>query len=239
MRRHEEFIRTSLTSVVEVAASASRSIPISIASNPICDYIFQSIFLRMTGFQEQKMKCLCWEMATDDFNFRRYYLQNNSSYGEMSTYESKKGVYQELVKLIKMHDSKFDIRACVDTTNIVNETKTFLLKVFENSSLGSWNTRDLNNFSVVYDKEVKPCYLATDDNQLLSGVLFNIYDKSYDHRNRCAHNVLSYQQNLPTLRQLADKDYRFENYYIRFAILLLIDKVFISLFDTYERLMVR
>ena len=31
----------------------------------------QSIFMKMTGAQEQKMKCICWEIATIDFDLRR------------------------------------------------------------------------------------------------------------------------------------------------------------------------
>ncbi len=63
--------------------------------------------------------------------------------------------------------------------------------------------------------------------------LNDIYSILYKHRNRCAHNTQSYQQNLPTLKTLANEDYQYENYFVRFAILILIDKVFIELYKKY------
>lgn len=239
MRRHDRFIRTELSTVVTEAVNASRCIPVSIAASPVCDYIFQSLFLRMTGFQEQKMKCLCWEMATDNYEFRRDYLRQNQEYGEMSTLDSKKKVYQKLLNLIKQLHPAFELSTGINRDDIITDTKQFLLTSFKTSPLSQWNLREANDFSSIYDKDVKSEYIAHDDNTLLSGNLENIYSKMYDHRNRCAHNVLSYQQNLPSLSLLSDKSHRFDNYYLRFAVLLLIDKVFISMFETYEDLLVR
>jgi hypothetical protein len=34
----------------------------------------QSIFIKMTGFQEQKLKCIVWELATDDYEYRYHKL---------------------------------------------------------------------------------------------------------------------------------------------------------------------
>lgn len=59
------------------------------------------------------------------------------------------------------------------------------------------------------------------------------YELLYNHRNRCAHNTQSYQQNLPTLEILQNKNYIYENYFIRFAVLILIDQIFILLYDKY------
>lgn len=66
-----------------------------------------------------------------------------------------------------------------------------------------------------------------------SNNLFDAYDKLYRHRNRCAHNLLSYQHHLPTLRILADPQYKYENYFIRFYVIALIDRIFVDLWEKY------
>ena len=45
----------------------------------------------------------------------------------------------------------------------------------------------------------------------------------YKHRNRCAHNTLSYQVNKPDLNTLADAEYEYHSYFFRFSILVLMD----------------
>ncbi len=63
--------------------------------------------------------------------------------------------------------------------------------------------------------------------------LKDIFDIAIRHRNRCAHNISSYQQNLPALEELQKEEYVLENYLVRFAIFLIIDKVFVALFRKY------
>lgn len=53
------------------------------------------------------------------------------------------------------------------------------------------------------------------------------------HRHRCAHNLTSYQQNLPTFDTISENNYRYYNYFFRFAILILIDEIFIRIYDEY------
>lgn len=62
-----------------------------------------------------------------------------------------------------------------------------------------------------------------------------MYSCLYLHRNRCAHNLTSYQQNRPSLEILSSIESVYENYYIRFALLIIIDKIMISLYSTFQR----
>ena len=55
----------------------------------------------------------------------------------------------------------------------------------------------------------------------------------YRHRNRCAHNLSSFQNNLPTLKTLVGEDFVYDNYYYRFSMLLLIDEIFMRLYKAY------
>ena len=109
MRKQTDFILSPITDILKDAVSASAGIGNGIETFPLCDYIMQSVFLKMTGFQEQKMKCICWEMATVDYDYRRALLANDDKLGECSSYEDKNKIYKRLVAQIKNHDPKFDI----------------------------------------------------------------------------------------------------------------------------------
>ena len=55
----------------------------------------------------------------------------------------------------------------------------------------------------------------------------------YKHRNRCAHNLSSFQNNLPTLKTLVGAESVYDNYYYRFSFLLLLDDIFMRLYKAY------
>ena len=59
------------------------------------------------------------------------------------------------------------------------------------------------------------------------------YSVLYNERNRIAHNTLSYQQNLPDFNVLRDEAKYSRNYFVWFAILLLIDNIFIEIYKKY------
>ena len=215
--------------LMEDAVNASLGITGGICSYAICDYIFQSLFLKMTGFSEQKAKCICWELATEDYEFRRDYLRSISSYGEMSDITSRNRVYNDIVGMLKKSDSSFTPAQVLDKNGMLEEVKQTMTEIFSGSLLIHSNHRHYMEFVENYDKIFKSDYFAKEES-LLEGNLIKAYKALYDHRNRCAHNLLSYQQNLPTLKKLADDKYQYENYYIRFALLLLMDKIYIGLF---------
>ena len=58
----------------------------------------------------------------------------------------------------------------------------------------------------------------------------------YKHRNCCAHNTLSYQSNKPDLEFIASEDYDYCNYFFRYSIMVVIDEIFVKLFEEYQRL---
>lgn len=233
MSKHKDFILTNYTGVIENTVHASKGISMSIGSYGICDYVFQTLFLRLTGASEQKMKCICWELGTEDFEFRREYLENNTKYGEMSSYDSKKYVYHSLIKTILKGDDSFDVDSYIDKATILQEVKDFVVNAFKDTALCSWNIRDYNNFEEIYDRLFLPEFIAKNEKELFSGNLQNAYKKLYEHRNRCAHNFSSFQHNLPTLKELASDEYKYENYYVRFALLMVMDSVFIELYKKF------
>lgn len=60
-----------------------------------------------------------------------------------------------------------------------------------------------------------------------------IYSKLYKQRNRIAHNSISYQHNLPTLKELEKELIYDRNYFSWFFCLILIDKIMIYLYEQF------
>lgn len=250
MSIHSNFIYTPLSDILEDAANATQCIGQSIDVFPLCDYIMQSIFMKMTGAQEQKMKCICWELATVDFEIR-YDLYNNWNLGECSALSAKNKIFVILLKAISKIKDDFNPNSAIDKNSILQATKDTLIKFHRNSNINSFSSREYQEFIKIFDTiEDKCIYQILDKNQLLFSkcdncsnhktctkqkMLDNMYSHMYAHRNRCAHNLMSYQQNLPSLKSLSSADYIYENYYIRFALLIIIDLIITELYRIFER----
>lgn len=67
--------------------------------------------------------------------------------------------------------------------------------------------------------------------------IYGIYRLLYLHSDRCDHNVMSYQDNLPPLWELRDsylqKHY---NIFLFIAVLVMIDEMIMKAYSEYERL---
>ncbi len=55
----------------------------------------------------------------------------------------------------------------------------------------------------------------------------------YRNRNRIAHNILSYQQNLPELDGLRNENDLSRNYFFWYTVLVSIDELFIGMYKKY------
>ncbi|MCL2246794.1 MAG: hypothetical protein FWC10_06750 [Lentimicrobiaceae bacterium] len=234
MKNNNDFILSSITDILKDVVSASAGIGSGIETYPLCDYIMQSVFLKMTGFQEQKMKCICWELATNDYEYR--YDFTKTPLGECSQYKDKYKVYQDLIEQIKKNKSDFDILA-LNKNDILTTTISEIQNNFSNTNLSIWAQNSFNEFINNNNIQVEDFIVLKNaqsaETKLFENSLKDKYDVLYKHRNSCAHNTKSYQQNLPTLKILADENYKYENYFVWFTILILIDKVFIELYKEY------
>lgn len=120
---HRTFITTPLLDVMQDGIAASASIKIGAESYPLGEYFYQTLFLRMTGAQEQKMKCICWEMATNDYAYR-YDLMHNRNYSECSNYSDKNGIYKDIIGLIKKLQPDFKAYQLWEDVEIEEATLT-------------------------------------------------------------------------------------------------------------------
>lgn len=237
IRIHTDFIRKPLLGILQDGIYACASIQTGIENYPLGEYFFQSLFLRMTGAQEQKLKCICWELATNDYEYRYEYL-NKSKHGECSSYSEKCCIYKDIICIIKKTQNTFAIN------DIWNDKKSIIRNLIEEivnhlqaSGIIYWKQNDFLEFIRNYNILFQENQIANNENCLLENKLHELYDKIvYNHRNRCAHNLASYQQNLPSLESLCDKNYVHHSYFNRFTLLIILDEIFIKLYEYYLNL---
>lgn len=222
---HTDFILSPISNLLREVVTASSGIGSGIETYPLCDYIMQAVFLKMTGFQEQKMKCITWEMATNDYEYRRVLLINEDRLGECSSYDSKNKIYKRIITQLINHNSKFEekekenedkelrnkifkeIEKEINKKQITKDTIEEIDDIFKNSNLAIWAQKSFIGFKNI-KTSINPEHFLNNRTNLFEDFLKNKYEILYKHRNRCAHNTSSYQQNLPTLKTLQNNNYK-------------------------------
>ena len=231
MHSHTTFILSPIKDILKDVVSACAGIGNGIETYPVCDYIMQSVFIKMTGFQEQKMKCICWEFANNDYDYRYDFTQQKL--GECSRYEDKSKIYADLIKQLNNLGIDFSGNLLPNKNLIVPEILEDIKVTFLGTNLSKSVEYDFLRFKDIL--AISPGHFANDKASLFSDkTLKDIYiNHLYRQRNRIAHNTPSYQQNLPTLKSLAIDDIKYENYFVYFSLLILIDTIFIELYKIY------
>lgn len=296
MQNNEQsiFILTPLTNILQDTVNACNGIGQGIETQSLGEYVLQTTFLKMTGASEQKLKCICWEMATRDYAYRYQYLKKN--YGECSSYADKNSIYKDLIDRILAIDSDFSVDSLFEDADISEKVDKLIEKkikeaqkkqetnknrvlntdeiqrleegirlqfnkngisdkdkscftrmvLFENiqdkledildsTLIERWEQNDYLDYISLW--KGLSCYSFAQGEMLLCKELHELYtDIVYVHRNRCAHNLLSYQNNLPTLKTLLNDNFVYDNYYFRFSILILLDEIFVRLYKAYMEL---
>lgn len=195
------------------------------------DYLFQSLLLRLTGFVEQKLKCICWDMATVDFEYRRRLLNNDDKLGEYSTLDAKSKIFTALKSLItRIEEIPFDINSYINKAQIAKSAQDEVKSIFYKTTFYYWAEREYKSFS--NNKSLfKANHFANEG--LFEECFANVYNKLYMTRNSIAHNTSSYQENIPSLKKFVLLDNVEDNYFTWFATLNLIDKIFTELYFVY------
>ncbi len=291
---HDRFILTPILNILRDTVNACAGIGNGIETQSLCEYVLQTTFLKMTGASEQKLKCICWEMATNDYEYRYKYLKKN--YGECSSFSDKNKIYKDLVGMISKLDPGFSVDYIFADIDVVSKEKEIVAEkikvaisnsekkkkrklteaeiqklkegmkryyaqkthdgeehnesvrviLFKNiqdkieylighSLVAQWEQHNYQNYKERWTLFSKYSYA---EGALLCQELQDLFDDCvYAHRNRCAHNLLSFQNDLPTLKTLTDESFVYDNYYFRFSILTLIDEVFVRLYKAYVNVM--
>lgn len=253
MNKQREFILSPMTDLVHQASGSIACLKGGIEAYPISEYVLQSLFLKLTGFQEQKMKCVCWELATLDYDYR-YHRILKGSIGECSNCGDKANVVADLNNAISKLNRDFRIDEFTQDLN-PGDLATELYSFYEQTGHMGWMDRAYRQFEpfawssmggdcmkikakdhlfgsceACKNKDACPVYrVGRKKDALLS--LFNT--AVYSHRNRCAHNLLSQQRNRPSFERLIAQEDLEENYFVRFFLLLMIDDVIVRMFSEW------
>lgn len=239
---HSEFIETPLLRILEEGIQACRPLGDGIQTEPMKEYFLSSLFLRMTGAQEQKLKCICWELATHDYEFRYKEVFGKSSFGEMSSKDDKQKLYKSLQDFIKKRVGEIK-EHCFLNRDEIEACRDQIVALLEDSpTLVSWLKPTLVSVcdgAYFLPREAEPKGRGNDKNKkdLLGEGFWSHYNEIvYNHRNRCAHNLTSYQRCYDSLDKMSDKNYPQHNYVYRFIFLILIDEIFMELYKEYRRI---
>lgn len=232
---HTDFIISDIFDVVDDAIMSTSSIGQNIAHYSLCEYLFQSVFLRLTGYQEQKLKCILWEIASDDLDFRYKYLSGSVKVNECSQLSDKNIVYNILKKTLEDKNHPFLFPDEIEINRQISEIKDNLISKLETSVFRKWLPREYSRF-IEFSSNIR---YKRDGYFTLKSIfggdnyLNEAFDKLYRHRNRCAHNLLSYQSNVPKLLDFTKDVDGSDNYFTRILLLCMIDNVFTRMFKFY------
>lgn len=238
MRQHESFILKPMSSLVEEAVLSVSGMTSMIDCYPLCRYIKDALMLQLTGFQEQKLKCIMWEMATDDLEFRyKYILQKNL--GECSNISDKQDIFKHIIRQIRKKEVGYKLPESIREKN-VNSIKDLMDKTFANTILKAGSEREFKDYQELANGLSNKSFGF--DEQLLYGKIGGLdsvkfyKEYLYSQRNRLAHNTSSYQENLPCFDQLADPNSKLHNYFLFYAYLMMMDGVFVEVFRKYMQI---
>ena len=243
MLDNNSFILSSIKDILQESANLSLINCKGIEAYPLQEYILQSTFLKMTGYSEQKLKCICWDIASIDYDFR-YQVYQHWSFGDCSSIDDKNNIFCSLIKKIQEYEPTFssnNIKTFLDTNVIIKNSFSFVKDCLKKSCIKHFAERDFHFFSNDggFFRQGKSVYIS--DKKILSNEsktdceLSFIYAKLYKQRNRCAHNLTSYQQNLPKTSYLLKKSDR-ENFFHYFTILVILDEIFTVLYKKLSSL---
>ena len=244
MLENKDFILSSINTILEESVAISKITCKGIETFPLQDYVLQSTFLKMTGYSEQKLKCICWDIASIDYDFR-YQVYQNWSFSECSNLSDKTKIYKKLVETIKEYDKSFNVETYI--RDLYDEPKKILKNNYEEcklllneSAIKYFDERQFNYFAndtETFKMNQDLCKYSNNKTFILNDKLKNIYEELYKQRNRCAHNLKSYQQNLPKITVLLKKK-ETSNYFYYFTILMLLDEIFTCLYKKLSELII-
>lgn len=230
------FILSDILNILEDSLNAFNSIPAALEFYPLAEYFLQSVFLKMTGYQEQKCKSILWNIASVDMD-ARYKMMSTSelNINEASKLVDKLKVYNQIIKSAQTLDIPLTLPDDKEKSAMISDVKDRMVTMLNTAVLGVWRPRDLKHFDN-FSKELmanSSQYITKDGIFQGDNMFKSAAENTWRHRNRCAHNLLSYQSNVPSLKEMIDDKYGANNYFSRMFVLALIDRALVELYSRF------
>jgi len=198
-------------------------------------------FINQRNYPENSI--ITADRGYESYNLIAHCIENNQKFVfRVKDISTRNGIMTSL----SLPDETFDITDAI-RDEILDDWKTSIQCVLENSLL-------VRNFKRSYD-EYKLLIITIDKSWIMQGTqlflnknnikaekrtatcglsLLEIFKEYvYKERNRCAHNTRSYQHNLPSIREMMSQGYKLQNYFLYMSIIILLDKIYIKLFEVY------
>lgn len=255
---HEDFILTSASKVLKDALYAMSILSPNIKTWPSKEYLLQALLLKLTGFQEQKLKCIRWELATDDYTYRYKHFSSTATirFSEGSSLDDKNSVFKDLrTALLEMEGTDSYDMFITTLSQSAYDAARIELQLLKSSSIYQLIARQCNDFEDLFnaylqpgcfcsgDKLLKDCSTCSKDpNKNTPGVIHcfltieSLMRKTWELRNKCAHNATSYQSNIHTLKTMSARGYLYDNYVTSIVLMLWTDSIFTGMFNRYIEL---
>lgn len=274
MTRHTPFILTPLSAIIKEAAGAIANLGVGIDSYPLRDYFLRSLFLKLSGAQEQKCKCICWDMATYDYEYR-YETYSHWTLGECSNLKDKNRILTDLLTALKNAVGEGELVSLVVKwrSDAIKCVSRQVDEFYQMCAPLGWPRHEFDEYERIFATFKPECLLtfrsgkggvwsllrpkceecparATKHNKSGCATLNDggaketridgwaaVFEECvYRYRNESAHNTLSYQINKPSLGMMASADYCYRNPYLRLALLLVVDEMFVSAYGLWLKL---
>lgn len=228
-----DFILAPLTGVLSEATEVLVVVNGGMYGYQLADWVMPTIFLRMTGAQEQKLKCICWDLGTLDLEGRNQ--RYGKKIGDMSCYDEKNHLCRDLILFLLRNKRGFDPVADIDREGLMKAAAEDVERICGESLLRDWFSDSYKVYEEVVPTFSKDKFVVWNTQkksykELFEGELRDAYESLYFHRIRCAHNSTSFQNNLPKFEVLSGSNAPYENYFVRFYLLILLDKLFVQLY---------
>jgi hypothetical protein len=226
---------------------------------PAIQYILDLTLLKMTGNLEQKLDTIKLHIAVYDPDVRFNTLRKGSRIS--SNIETISLIYSTLEQQVLLLNPNYKKIPMLGNDKVLKKVQKIIKEILSRTEMNRYlKGVDIYNFSAYLypQKHLKKINLLLSkkasypnfekDKEKLTEIREHIQNLKYDldlgkiytntirYRNNIAHNIDCSYKDYPSIKDMAEEDFKYESFCFRFLILIYIDNVFMSLFYEYTNL---
>lgn len=232
MSKDSDFIKSPVSKHIKKVMIEISHLDAGFTTHRVLQYIFDSLLLQLTGALEKKIQCIYWEIGSHDHEKRFDVMKD---YNNCSKYEDKQTCFKKLCKSFDTKNEKILLskyKKEIQHSDFFNNhiIKTYYKKEY-NSFINIWENLQITDIqNLKNDGNIVDMFNISRGKNAWK----NIYNSTYNYRNSIAHNTKCVINNLPDFSFLKKNDYKYENSFLRLAIICFMDLIFIDAFKKYE-----
>lgn len=235
------FILTPIDKLMDDAITSTAGLHNKLCAYPVVEYIMHSLFLKISGMLEQKMHSIIFEISNNNIDIR--YKVLNGEYKGGSTLKDKNKILNELIQQIRRFS---DVKLEYNNEEFWEYSIKVISNKFRNSLFKECNLREFQEFEHMVVKLSNQKKKVDNQKKKIDYQKKNLFSSLHEvqdiyekyilpTRNSLAHNTNVQLNNIPTIADLAQDNYKYNNYFLFFTVFYYIDIVFMNLFKQYIR----